>query len=168
MIHYKFNKTFEERPNIELVDGFDWRFDDDHQIVGLVLYDEDMNTTTKKTMIRYIAKVLDVSTREMKNKTKKGEYICRDDGTRIYKMNPETKKKANENHYEKHGERIKKWKYFKNIEDMIITKPQKRCVEAYELNADKLNEIRNKKLSNSSEQEHETINEYFDKLLKYV
>ena len=168
MIHYKFNKTFQDRPNIELVDGFNWRYNKENQIVGIVLCDEDMTATSKRTMIRYIAKVLNVSTREMKNKTIKGEYVDREDGTRYYKMNPETKKRSNENHYEKHGERIKQWKYFKNIEDMIITKPQKRCVEAYELNADKLNDIRNKKLSNSSEQEHETINEYFDKLLKYV
>ena len=168
MIHYKFNRSFSERPNIELVDGFDWRYDIDSQIVGLSLCNDDMNITTRKTMIRYIAKVLNVCTRELKNKNLKGEYVDRGDGTRYYKMNPATKKRSNENHYEKHGERIKQWKYFKNIEDMIITKPQKRCIEAYQLNSDKINQIRNKKIDNSPEEEHNKINEYFDKLIQYV
>jgi len=166
MIHFKFDKVFDEKPNIILVDGFTWRLDEDNKIIGLTIIDEEMSPTTRKSTLNYVARALKVKSREVK--TLKGSYTISSNGVTYYKPNAETKKRGNCNHYEKHGDRIKEWKFYKMIEDMKIVRPQKRTIEAYNLNADKVEELRQKKLSNSCEEDHEKINEYFNKLTKYV
>lgn len=171
MINYTFNKKFSEKPSIDLLNGFEWRYDG-NTVIGLILNDDVVNKTSKICMIRYIAKILQVSTREDKpmnrKENMKGHYIETDEGKHRYIMCPETRKKSNDEQYKKYGDKIKQLKYFKTIENMLIKKPQQRCIDLYNLNADKINEIRQTKLDKSNEEDYDKINEYFDNILKYV
>ena len=166
MTNFKFDKVFDEVPSIILVDGFEWRHDEDNKVIGVKIVDPEMIPSVRRSTLNYIARALKVKSREVKKL--KGTYTTSTNGSTYYKPCEDTKKRGNEKHYEKHGDRIKQWKFYKTIEDMIITRPQKRTIETYGLNAEKLEEIRQKKLLNSCEEDQAKIHEYFDKLSKYV